>query len=92
MYYGCFFAKPNDNFELSYEYKKCNFRDSDGTIYTDGGSFDGDDVQGMSTSISCSHVIEFLSCKCTHTYILTKHDCIYTSIRTDEYKFQYISK
>jgi len=47
MYYGCFFAKPNDNFELSYEYKKCNFRDSDGTIYTDGGSFDGDDVQGI---------------------------------------------
>jgi len=45
--HGCFFAKPTDVTELSFQYKKCNFRDTKGTIHTDGGSLTREQAQGI---------------------------------------------
>lgn len=45
--YGCFFSSPTAYVELGFSFKKCNFRDSDGTVRSSGGDITRDQAQGL---------------------------------------------
>lgn len=45
--YGCFFSSPTSYVELGFSFKKCNFRDSDGTVRSSGGELTRDQAQGL---------------------------------------------